>query len=394
MASTLEQQQSIIQCPQCQTKFAVDNGILVGVSNPRFHCSRCDHLFAAEPKPAAPKIVAHSIAADDAATSQTKPFAFTTPAPAPEAPSTMEGSAGTAAVSQDPPSWNLGLERRETSEAHFVPPVASHSVSAESPVTPDMPRQTACPEPSEYKQIDFNFRQPAEFNTPMEAKQSFTPSAFDEPTIVKPALTNNPIFSKAASRAPVESLPVDEAAPPFEYRHPTSRWNSLMITSAPLVFFLSILIGASYYLRSNPGAAENIYASFSQTAVQVAPPDLSIVNARFKQVVLDSGETAYLVSGTLKNQSQQTLRNVMLEGIGFNESGELVSRNRVDAGATLAKTRVRSLTPEMIKNLQSGQLKNKLVLKPGDAEDFTFALLNGEAAKARYFSARVYSVSF
>ncbi len=40
--------QKIIQCPNCQTKFAVDGTLLAGVDFPRFHCSRCDFVFSIE----------------------------------------------------------------------------------------------------------------------------------------------------------------------------------------------------------------------------------------------------------------------------------------------------------------------------------------------------------
>lgn len=35
----------VVECPSCKTKFSVDSDLLQGVSNPRFHCSRCDHFF-------------------------------------------------------------------------------------------------------------------------------------------------------------------------------------------------------------------------------------------------------------------------------------------------------------------------------------------------------------
>lgn len=35
----------IINCPSCKTKFSVSPSLIEGVSNARFHCSRCDHFF-------------------------------------------------------------------------------------------------------------------------------------------------------------------------------------------------------------------------------------------------------------------------------------------------------------------------------------------------------------
>ena len=39
---------TIVQCPSCLTRYAVEAGSLSHSDTPRFHCSRCDHLFGAE----------------------------------------------------------------------------------------------------------------------------------------------------------------------------------------------------------------------------------------------------------------------------------------------------------------------------------------------------------
>lgn len=38
----------VIQCPACQTRFAVESAQLRGIAKPRFHCSRCSHYFGIE----------------------------------------------------------------------------------------------------------------------------------------------------------------------------------------------------------------------------------------------------------------------------------------------------------------------------------------------------------
>ena len=35
----------VIECPACKTRFAIDAQQLSGVNSPRFHCSRCNHVF-------------------------------------------------------------------------------------------------------------------------------------------------------------------------------------------------------------------------------------------------------------------------------------------------------------------------------------------------------------
>ncbi len=38
----------IIQCPACNTKFAINESQILGVENPKFHCSRCSTVFSLE----------------------------------------------------------------------------------------------------------------------------------------------------------------------------------------------------------------------------------------------------------------------------------------------------------------------------------------------------------
>ena len=46
--STASNETQVIQCPSCQTKFAVQGSVIAGTSFPRFHCSGCDHVFSIE----------------------------------------------------------------------------------------------------------------------------------------------------------------------------------------------------------------------------------------------------------------------------------------------------------------------------------------------------------
>jgi predicted Zn finger-like uncharacterized protein len=39
------QERGLVECPACQTRFAIPMDQLVGVSQPKFHCSHCDNLF-------------------------------------------------------------------------------------------------------------------------------------------------------------------------------------------------------------------------------------------------------------------------------------------------------------------------------------------------------------
>lgn len=365
MTSNLDQEQTIIQCPQCQTKFAVDSRLIAENDAPRFHCSRCDHVFAHEARsteaaPASPRATLH----------EPQTAAFSIDASVSSSPAAAIG----APAFSEPESWSRPAARIERPARPFEVPRGTHSIMAEEPAT------VPVPEPTSYSQMGFDFSQAA-VAKPAASTSAFT---FGEPLVTTPTAAEQP--QAARQRQPI--------AASLDIASPSGTWNSLVFAAAPLVFFLTAMLGFSYYLRGNTGSAETLYASLSSTAPQIPPATLRIETPKFKHVVLDSGESVYLVSGSLVNGSNETLKNIQLEGIAFNNEGEFVARTNVDIAATLGKTRLRSLTLEMIRNLQSGQLKSKFELKPGQREDFTFALLEGDASKAQYFSTRVHSVNF
>lgn len=356
--ASMDQSQTIVQCPQCQTKFAVEASVLAEVSAPRFHCSRCDFVFALETK-----------ASPSATAIAPSPSAFSVPEPRASI-ATEPMVQPRAAAANETPAWSIGtpsMDRPSSARALEIPR------NMESSSRVGAPHETHR-DNFDFTQMKLDFKKSALADAPI--------STFDQP------------LAYSSATAPVEPKPARaESLPAIDYQRPSTRWSGLAYVAAPLIFFLSLLIGISYYFRQHNEDAEKLFASLTENVAQVAPAELSVINPKFKRLALDSGESAYLVSGSIKNTSTQTFRDVKLEGIGFDDGGELVARTQVDAGATLTKTRVRSLTTEMIKNLQSGQLKNKIELKPGESEDFSFALLDGDPSKARYFAARIYSVA-
>ena len=60
----------VIECPSCKTRFAIDVQQLSGIDNPRFHCSRCNHVFdmpsealegEKKPPPSSSKVKSNSV---------------------------------------------------------------------------------------------------------------------------------------------------------------------------------------------------------------------------------------------------------------------------------------------------------------------------------------------
>src|SRR5690606_23892406 len=85
-------------------------------ASPRFHCSRCDHLFSIDTSEAAPR--------PRPVEAQTAPFRISDSSDQPATPSVAART-----QTDEPPSWSLGLPRAERAPAKpFEPPAATHSI--------------------------------------------------------------------------------------------------------------------------------------------------------------------------------------------------------------------------------------------------------------------------
>jgi predicted Zn finger-like uncharacterized protein len=355
--SDLEHTHSIIQCPQCQTKFAVEKTSIQHLDAPRFHCSRCDSVFAFDAKPKLPK---HSIAESNP--EQTTAAKFEPNEQAAKI-STEEGAHSSFTEASETIVRSRGLAPETDWE---LPRSLAISTSAQRQANPHVPSPT-----TEATQIGFNFG---------------GASAVGNAALQQDRHSNDPDLKR------FEATPFPTEAQ-LRPRTGLSRWTSFAYLAAPLLFFVSGVLGTSAYLNQNASQGENLVLSISPNLPQIPPVEVSIEETGFRRAALDSGEVVYLVSGTLINNSEETFKDVQLEGLGFDSRGGLVSRTKIDAGATLAKTRIRSLSISMIEELQSGKIRSKQELKPGQSQEFTFALLDGKPELASYFSARVYSVS-
>ncbi|MCB0335245.1 MAG: hypothetical protein KDD62_03040, partial [Bdellovibrionales bacterium] len=124
----------------------------------------------------------------------------------------------------------------------------------------------------------------------------------------------------------------------------------------------------------------------------IAPSGLYISDLRFKKMDLDSGEIVGVIAGTLHNDTSEEFKTVVLEGLGFDEEGNAVSSVRITAGAGLGSAKVKSLSREMINDLQARPPIKKFSLAPQDSYSFSIALTEHKPEKLAHYSARVYSV--
>jgi hypothetical protein len=185
---------------------------------------------------------------------------------------------------------------------------------------------------------------------------------------------------------------------PLRRSHSGSSWRGLMLMGLPMAATLIVLAVLGFTLRANPELATEISRKAFPAAPQVAPNELFIKNTKFRKVLLDSGESVYVVSGKVLNDSSTTFREVIVEGILFDANGTPLLRTKASASSALAKGRIRSMTPEIIARTQSAATPQDYRMASGDSQEFTLVMDQENAAqamsKASYFSARIYSVKY
>lgn len=376
----------ILQCPACQTKFALDCDSVSEIEDPRFHCSRCDHVFGIDEcrKPLV------SVPQKDPAPLQTQ---------------------GTAARSEQS---LLSDQRAPASRSLTVP----DSIKATFPLSP--PHETVEP-PIGEPQIGRPRMRPrdlgeassgAQMELPLPELSPYAPEIDDEEEWLdnKNSLLGS-LFAKSSAsglRRPAAASPQEHAlaagiggspqspAPDSSYfagpdsleAEPTAgkpfagSWSGLMLVFAPCLIFLTLLAAGSYFLvsadKNSFGAAlTGIVSAISPDAPRMPPSGLYIKNSRLREVTLDSGETVLVVSGKITNDSGSEFRDITIEAIGFDAQNKPIVRTRTSAFSPLAKSKIKSLTPDLLYKAQKSEASNGKLFKAGAEEPFAIVLGDG-----------------
>lgn len=345
----------IVQCPSCHTRFSIESGALEGIESPRFHCSRCDHVFGFD----------------------------SVPSPAAQ-PTQRAGTPQPAIIDDFSASYPQDPDLHSPLEAPIgVEPPPSHAVPQYSLTETGFPLQEP-PQPSGPPGRSLSI--------PRRFEQSFTPRAPHEQEAASAQASfdfrDNTPLKEGGLRSPQAPLTSGFAD---ALRNALNQPLNLLF-GVPIA--LNLLLGVIAFMLTLPA----VHSSSTVTMLipegpRAAPQGLYISRSAFKRVTLDSGETVPVVEGTITNRSSEILRDAQIEALLFGASGEVLARERAGVGASLVRTRIESLSIEMIKELQNRKRSRKLdTLKPGEKRDFALAVLAPESSTARYFGTRIYSV--
>jgi predicted Zn finger-like uncharacterized protein len=383
--------QIVVSCPSCSTRFSVDSDAVSAMEQPRFHCSRCDAIFgvaqaklheqqaapelrkqtqhAAEARPRTP----YGTSRASAATPTIKPSDFS-----------LSGEAPVAAVE---PSVC-----REPSQAAMQPLSESprSTVSGGWELFPSEPAETPAHE---------------EIIEEVDIKNPFTTPSAPPKDILVESIRSNPVTHSQleTARAPGNLSPLFERL--FGSFSPQSQ--GLIFMSTPLVAALALLLVFSYSSRISPvtigATARWISPSFLSSAVpKLPPPGVSVKGLTLSYTKTQTRELIPVISGTVVNNTSETVDGVTLEGLGFNERGEVLLSSQSPLRSALSREKVSDLPLETVKKFQVSLSARKASIAPKEEVPFTLALLgrrdsstnieDTDLSALKYFSARVFSV--
>lgn len=397
-----------IQCTSCNTRYRIDERVLPE-ETPTFKCSRCGHVFKAEPlparprKPAAPRVVE-------------KPQAPPTPGaeqPSPPPPVQSKPAVGGApgAQTEEPPSAAPSTEAPEenpldrtftrersgelesgenltfdfanepnpgeqgTSEDPGVedPPSEDHWEVGEAP---EDPRAASDPAPTEMPARFKPSERPAEkpfFTAPPRGEASRQGDLGSrEFTIADAGLEETP-----TRRARHKDFISDEVANLATHKptHSSGWFLALFMVIAVLFGVVSLAI----HIQPAPVARilsqiPQVGANFERPMVPAMLVALHDVRADYQQI--KGGQTALLISGTAENVGGTPLHAVLLAVDLLDAGGKQLASNAAFCGNGLTAAMVGEMTPREIEFLQRLDPQKNFTVDPSKTAPFLLVFID------------------
>ncbi len=395
--------QIVISCPSCSTKFSVDGTAVSTMEHPRFHCSRCDAIFGLAQAKQHEQLTAQDTRNANPQSAETKARpSYGAVRSSPTSPS-IKASDFSLGGNAPTPSTELPSVERKTPRAdlsHTEQPSRPHNGGWElfDSTGPDPVRGDELQEHTAAKSMEGcadDIIQP----TPSEA----TASAPEE-------LALGASLDPDTQHTRVENLDdIRYSTTLFDrfFGSLNSRSQGLIFMTTPLVATFALLVILSYTSRVSPvtigATAKSIAPSFLTRSIpKLPPPGVTVKGLKLTYLKTQTKEIVPVISGTVSNNTSEMIDGITLEGIGFNERGEVVLSSQAPLRSALSREKVSDLSLDTVVKFQSSLSARKPSIAPREEVPFTLALLGkkgssraideSELRALKYFSARVFSV--
>jgi predicted Zn finger-like uncharacterized protein len=412
-----------IQCTSCHTRYRIDERVLPE-DTPTFKCSRCGHVFSAEPRgarrPTAPKESSEAQEKDSepaprqpsrrasalksAATLNARPSttaADSVAPPAPPAPAQTAAPHAPAALSEPqnrapvPPASEPPAEESAAPEAPLPEPPAA-----------DLARSFAAPsseEPPPGENLSFDFDDTPTLEDDPEASVDRRHEDWrvgDDPAEV--ASHRGPISSPPPA-APEPSARADQAGdaedevffsdratiperPPYVPDH--SRVHSTGFVLGLFVMVVLLFGAGSLLICNAPVASAELLNTLPGVAGRFAPPivparlvALKDVNANYRTI---KGNQALIITGNAINVGTAPLHTVQLAASLIDSSQRPLAGGTVFCGNNVSPTMIGEMTPQELEFFQRLGPPRHFIMKPLVPTRFTMVFINPPAAVSSF----------
>ncbi|HVB83167.1 MAG TPA: DUF3426 domain-containing protein [Candidatus Binataceae bacterium] len=437
-----------IQCTSCQTRYRIDERILPE-DTPTFKCSRCGHVFSAEPRQkqpprasagSAPRAEAAQSSPRTAAESPQQPAASAAEEPVSPQPRQEPPHAADAAVAAADAQPRVSRPRQQAGaagrRASAQPPPAAAAPQAQpeepSPDQPgtqdllerrfrDIPGDEA-DKPGENLAFDFNDEPLTPDSTSQRsyAEEKWevgdTDVAPSPPPRPKPRIRISDIDDdlegdqrpeKALSREPI---PNQDAEQDFERIRPEEvsaqahsleaelRGRSYKLHSAGyfIGLFALVIFGfgmATIVIQSAPLASAGLLSALPIVGEGLAPPisparRVALVQVQAQYASLKGNQTALVISGTAENLTSSPLGVVQVEAALTASGPEPLRRQAVYCGNSLSSKMLDEMTPHEIEFFEKLDAPKSFTLAPQASAPFMIVFI-APPAGAGHFQLRV-----
>lgn len=396
--------QIIISCPSCSTRFSVDGDTVSAMEHPRFHCSRCDAIFG----------LAQARQHEHQKSPQAQRPAPQSTEMKPRPPYGSTRSSSTSATIKASDFSLSGGSPTTSSEPHGLTrdtPPARHSHTEQNSTIPR----------GGWELFDSDMQDSVrKENLREEITPPQTPALLSEETLVQstietsaPALeqlsleANDDLDTQYSSSGRLSDTRYSPSIFEQLFGSFTPRSQGLIFMTTPLVAAFALLVVLSYSSRISPvsigATAKSIAPSFlTRSLPKLPPPGVSVKGLKLTYVKTQSKEILPVISGTVTNNTSETIDGITLEGIGFNERGEVMLSSQAPLRSALSREKVSDLSLETVVKFQHSLSARKASIAPKEEVPFTLALLgrkdtgktieDTDLVALKYFSARVFSV--
>ncbi len=395
-----------IQCTSCNTRYRIDERVLPE-DTPTFKCSRCGHVFTAEPRgprrPAPPK------ASIEPGEKESAPAAR----PAARKVSTLKPAAPHGAEPPSPAAPSSPPESEPPAQAAASAPPRSAQHRMAAPETPlsqppadDLARrfEKTFPEesaPGENLSLDFDdspILDDRDEPDPAVSRRHDGWEVGDEepaPTPRRPPILSSPLRPAKPEPAPEpEPALADDDAPLFEERRATpSRApyvpESGRIHSTGFILGIFVLVaivfgGGSLLICNAPVASAVFLNGLPMLGGRFAPPIVPARLVAIKDVNLAyrtvKGSKALVVTGTVVNVGSVPLHTVELAATLQDGARRPLAGTTIFCGNNPAPAMIGEMTPRELEFLQHLEPPRHFVLKPMVPAPFTMVFVSPPAA--------------